>query len=791
MISPISSELTVFFTVFFFTTSYVVGGGIGVLLRLLTGFHYTGSFWQHFVYNIALFIASVPILGFLLTSVNLFNPVGIYLLILFFGFLYLISILKGKGKKNLDNKIAKKLLNNRIAKKLLINRIAKKLLKKIPATNLPRPALITTVLFILILTVGLIIRLSPLIGEFVYPADDPHKYAFITQLLIQNKGYTFGLGYLDNYSIPVRTYPYVIGFPALNAIFALSTQVKVPLSTALVSQIGSALSILGVYFLGSNLFGEKTGLISGGVMAVVTVWPMSMFAWGGNLAYFIYFLLPISLVFLDKMFTRSDKRYAAPFGLMLAGTALIEPVGLWYLAPILIILLIYYSIKKKSLRPLVLVLLSLIIFFLLIIPSLSLFIHKEFLPGIQAKSIYSVTQSEGAYFQRGHRVIVRGQPTLSLNREFLDMMFAYWNPTKIHLTGSYYLSIYFFWLPILFISFYIYGKYKNHLHGIALLGAWILGMFVLSENTSMGLYLIHLPFYWVDPGRICYFMMVPLTILFSDAVYLIISNAAFSCSRFFRKFNIKKVISVAAVAVLIPSFIIGSSYAISNYNNMHTMKIRGMAVTTEDVMAFQWIKSYIPQGSVFLVNLADAGLWLREFADRPVLPDRQLLNDNEMMSIYELEELQYSGLVSSTALALLKRYNILYVYIGQESADLWSGRTRPSPQLLQKFHRTVYHHENVYIIKVDTRDISDYIVSEYHIDRRDIKKLELHHDFDRLTLKGPIRIELTLFHRDEIIESDIVKIDSGEIWSFYEYMDNRLSLKNKDTYIEIILLPEW
>jgi hypothetical protein len=340
-----------------------------------------------------------------------------------------------------------------------------------------------------------------------------------------------------------------------------------------------------------------------------------------------------------------------------------------------------------------------------------MFVKNQLLPGAQKLGIQTALTGFSKTLlsnlpDEWEKIIIKGKPFVSLNIEWLNYMF-FVSPSSAE---------YLFWLPILLIPYYVFlRRNKDHLKGIVFLGSYFLVLFITTENSPSGLYFIQLPLLgYITPARISLFMTVLITIMNAEAIYLVFSTLKhyiyYQKKIIKLKFNTKDLPHVIIVIIIILSFMYGGLlYIERNYASLFSQKEIAIAVTEEDVAAFDWIKSHVPPNSVFLINIADAGWWLREFANRPVFPDFQLINHPEVIRDYqELEHLLYIDPLSFRFLQLMQKYNISYIYIGEKAAPLWVGRSKPNPEpfLNSPFFKLVYNRGNVKIIEINWHTIA-------------------------------------------------------------------------------------
>lgn len=711
---PISEGLIAGFLISFFLISYLCGRAIKILLSRFLEWRSDQGLFEEINSCIALFTVFIPFLGLLLSLImRIFNTISCSL------FIFICAVI-----------------------------VAYDVVKRKPIITLPSKKTLEYVPLLAILSFGIALRFLPLIGLHTYPADDPRVYAYLTKLVVDNKGFTFNLGPLSEYNQPILTYPYMVGFPAISSFFVSILGFKAPIVVTLISQMYSSLLILSIYHLGKSLFSRRAGLIAAAIISLVNPSPLHFFLWGGNADYVAYFLAPYVVLQFYNYLKNPKKGTFVFTGLLISGSLLYHPYIIVYVFPAITFILLKELFKSRTHKPFSTLLKPILSSALCLFPIIFFFFRNEFAsnPDIFGQGSYEVNREmwKNVLFSRAY--------PFSWNLEYLQWL---WGDAMGIFLISLTCSIYFL----------IKRKDKER---ILLPILWFFSLFLLYENGPYGLYFISFPFWgFIPPNRIAlFFSSVPLTLIISYAIVQILKEASVHLKR--PIFTKSRIIGFALLSVISFSAVLQVK---SNYYSMFVYAREFCSpVSSKDVMAFEWIENYTNSTDIFWVNRADAGEWILVYTGRVVFPFRMLINKEEVVGDADsLDRLMYTNPYNVSTLAVLKKYNVSYVYFGERSAPLWENRSKPDVNLYLRHpdvYKIVYEDHNVFILRVDWRDVRKYVLSSNHIDEIDTKHIALYHNGDNVTLTGPVNIKLILQHNGDIAEEYSKTISAEECWAF-------------------------
>lgn len=551
-------------------------------------------------------------------------------------------------------------------------------------------------LLLAILAGGFLLRLAPLVGNYVYPSDDPRLYAYLTKLVIDHHGFPFHLGVQQAVSPPVLVYPYIQGFPALAAFMTFHSTWGVPQATAVLSQTYSALLPLSFYAFLARLFDRKTGLMGAVLGAFVFSLPMGFFTWGGNAEYVGYFLATnVALLAFETLREGGGRRLLLLTG-GLGATLLVHPYSFLYVAAALPYPVYRVARERNWKVPLARLGTALGLTALLLAPVGYLVWVQELAPTGDLQGMGTFQDNEDLFRSVLFSPHLSPATNLQLAADFAALTIL----VTITLVAGALVA----WLA---------GTSGRPSIGTLFLGFWTLAMFLLHENGPYGLFFVPYPFWgFVVPTRTFFFMVgVPMALLAAYAARRLIEEVWPWTPSALRKASpnggarpsIRTAVAVGVLSLVVVASAVQSA---ANARSLADSGQHNTPVAAADVAAFQWIDGSLPDDAVFWVNRADAGEWILVFTGRTVFPFRMLTNDAEALEDgRRLLELMGAAPGSPEALALLAKWGVTHLYYGaKEAAPAWLNRSQPPLEPILDYpdlYRLVYGRSGAHVFAVD------------------------------------------------------------------------------------------
>jgi len=512
----------------------------------------------------------------------------------------------------------------------------------------------------------------------------------------------------------------------------------------------------------------------------------------------------------------------------------------FYVFPMILLMILYYTIKYKSTKSVK----HGGAFFLLCLIFISYpayrFLVEQFLLNIEQFGLYrAVTSTVG--LRHGdipsiwRNVFIFGWPQIAFNDEWINHFF---------LSPSYPIEVnplikYVFWLPTMLLPcFLLNKKYRKHLLGVVILAGWLLTLFLLNENSPVGLYFLPI---WglshVTPYRFGNYIFVPLTVLLSTSISFSLHEFLHLISQ--RKSWLKNKISVShrkllvkvssklASALLILAVMTftlftciysGYSYFSMNHRNLYKWKKSNIPVTDADIAAFRWIDSNTPKDSVFFITEWDAGFWIYQFTGRQAVPLFLLMSGiKPNTQMRNLSNMVFHSPTRYELPVLLSEHKISYVYVGAKRIFI-GNLLPPNLEAIQNspFFSPVYEKDCVHIYevilplnmtrlekglyKVRTElgefvcasSLEDVIVSSNDLHDLEDDSFALWHNGDNVTLRGPSMfnfvVERRVDHWRTVEINKTITVAYGDTWTYeLKEWDTQAGFPgNWDAYFRVI-----
>jgi len=547
-----------------------------------------------------------------------------------------------------------------------------------------------TVSLAIVLFAVLLIRLSPAIGLYVYPADDAKMHTFLVSLIVDNNGYPWSFGkYVSNTGQSPFGINYPLGFHAIGAFFHLLTSIPVEACVLLITQIYSGLLALSMFFFANKLFkSELAGLFSVVFFGLVSQQPLFFFGWGGNAELVGNYLLLTFLGLYIGVVAENMYQVDLPKCVLLfTGMLYVHEFSVFYGLCFILPYVTYSSLSRRSSKPVLHTILIILAAFVL-----------DFL--LVARAITMGSNTPG--------VEVLSDPLYATLREwrYLGPQYVLYNdwPDRVW-------SILETWFGLQLVIFSFIGTvfvlvegYKGKDRLVALIG-WLAFLLVVHENGPYGFFFIRIPLWHIlFPNRFFLAMSMPLSCL---AGYCLSKFNAIvqGISSSLRELASKKRIFYQWLWI-IPISIILVNQTCVNFTTMLEYQDR-VAVTDQDYRTFMWIKENTPENATFFVTDADSGQWIPAIAKRRVLPPivnpftEEFVTEEYFLDMKVLSGSLMASPNDANTINLLRKYDVNYVFIGAKSIF---GRPRLNATLfLNSTQYSLIHHEEgtqVYIFEI-------------------------------------------------------------------------------------------
>ena len=665
---PMTPLSLAFNTLAFLAVAFLYGQAIRVILRRV--FHRskegtTLDLAELLNWNLFYFTIAIPLLGLVLTfGFHTFTPLAFYLIT---GAAFAIVVADPVTRAS-----ARKLFR--------LTDLKGKIAESGSGTYLP-------ILLWMAVLGSFLIRFFPLVGNYVYPADDTRIYAYLTTLVVDNRGYPFHLGVLESQTGPLMVYNYMQGFPALAAFQTFFTSWGVPQATAVVSQTYSALLPLAFYSILRRLFDLKTAVAGAVLGALVIPVPMGFFGWGGNGEYIGYFLAANLAFLVFRLFRDGGRRNFVLVSVGFAACILYHPYSFLYVLAAVPYPLYRALVRLHTLRPLGTLAGSIGSSALILSPVGYLVVLQELVdgPDVWGLSSYSINQENWS-------------PIIFWNLLSAEGVAAFLTYLGWILVGI---------VALVGLLFLILSRWKPKTSGKSALfiAAWGIVLFVIHVNGPNGLLFVPYPFWgFVHPLRVLFFLMaVPVALLIVWAIRQV-------AGEFWRPTlpdmtqiptYRKRAIVVGFLVVVVAA---SSLQLTSNVQILSTAGQEYTPLVAADIEAFQWIDQNLQPDAVIWVSNADGGEWILIHTGREVFPFRMLLTESETSADWnELDQMMSKDPTHSRTIQLLEKHGITHVYLGAKETPLWLNRTLPPISAFltsQELYRVVYEKSGVYLLEL-------------------------------------------------------------------------------------------
>jgi hypothetical protein len=499
---------------------------------------------------------------------------------------------------------------------------------------------------------------------------DSYHHTTLVQLMIDNSGlFNSWLPYA-----PYQSFTSHFGFHSNAAVFHWATSQDIPISVLIIGQFFNTMAAISLYPLAVELSNQRkwAGILTVALAGLGSIMPAFYINWGRYAQLSGQVLFPIVIFLLLRPAPkRKGLIYVIVMSTLFAGTSVS-----YYRMPLFLLAFFpsflfrwFRKIKSKEVEFSDLlkkwggfIILSIILLLPLVI---------RLRQGRLTSTIIPDNQAYGFAFQ--------------------DLF----NDIKIwqHIN-----EFYPVWLLILgAIGWFVSGIRKNWETVLLPLGLVILQLYYLGQLST-------LPFaYFTDPFSILLFFYIPLTLLSSQIITLI-------------KFDLNRKLGWA-VAVICLLFTIGFAWERRTITDSHTHAL----VTDPDLRAYEWIKTNIPDDSLFLIEGAqgrtivgsDGGWWLPILAERQnTIPPQYAFNEVPISSNYNnwvneiYQTLLKINIGSKEGFNYLCDWGISHIYIGQKQGSVGDSGTQPLFTIEQLRNETyfelLYQEDMVRIYKINS-----------------------------------------------------------------------------------------
>lgn len=507
-----------------------------------------------------------------------------------------------------------------------------------------RTAIFDYVLLFAMFLILLWIQLIPL-SQFVFGSiHDTSLHSLMVEVILKNR------------YVPVTFQPYLaagIIYPqASHVVFAYATYVlnyEAPKAVFYVTPLFNSLSVLGAYFFGKKLWSNRSFYLGlSFVFTFVSSWPLYI-TWGGNpfVVGFPLFLLCLGLFLsVSRSNAKIDAKELVAVGILFGYSAAIIISYLQTLMVLGLLWVVYEFVRRsKYLRSSVSKMF--LIFFVSILPW-SPFLIRFFT----------------FYHYPGHNI---GVPS-----DFLG-----YETQQFSLTQA---------IEWAFTNFNPHPYLRAELLGLLVVLGVLLWKFKNDENTKkvllftasifMAAGLLTFASYSLPASDFGVISWGHQSIILVLPLYILISIFYLKLVQLFKRFNPKwfsKVFLNRSYGILLISTV---SLAVINIPFMYyrvsvdpetlASAYEVFAITTqEDYELMLWIRDYLPDEAVVLINPYEAGLFIPSMSHRKVIYPYGALQFT--YGYQRLVELLTQSILNTTTYELMLYYNVTHVFVGSHS----------------------------------------------------------------------------------------------------------------------------
>jgi hypothetical protein len=529
---------------------------------------------------------------------------------------------------------------------------------------------------------SLFIQTSPFNHLLFGSVRDTSIHSLFAQVLIENKQVpetewpysSAGIVYPQGHSAIVAFSIFILNYSPPQAVFYLTA-------------LFNALTILGAYFLGKTLSGKGyMGLSLAFVFAFVASWPKYI-TWGSNalvIGFPFYFVCSSFLIYLAKGKFKIKEIFA--IGILFGYLSVLHLELYQTLIAPLFVLWLYVLLKKEKNRWSGLQ-------NLIAVSGLSLLVLSPFL--YRALAFYSYPL---------HNIglpadvqIPSVQPSLSLVLSGSTWLFE-------NLAGNFLLRIVSLFLFLASMLIIVKIRRKNGLiqnSELCMIGtATLLGHILIFGLAAI---CVSIPLFYPQP------LLLYIPFYFFVAAFNLVLYHFFS-SRFSKKIlakaneskpNAKKLL-VSAVSFML---LVGI-YSPFLYQSI-VLDVGGLygsyavfgVTTQQDLQLILWIKDNLSKSTTILVNTFQSGTLIPSIANRKVV----FLSDacSYSVSYQKLVAMLENNSLNVTAMDLMTRFNITYVYVGSGVSpwDNWKYHWNPKLFLGNPNFKLVKNFGNAYLFQ--------------------------------------------------------------------------------------------
>ncbi len=570
-----------------------------------------------------------------------------------------------------------------------------------------------------LLGLSLLIRLAPYAPLYVYSGDDVRMYTLLTQSIVTQ-------GHLprnwDPFAYPawnVAVDNHVI-FTGSESVFAL-LNFWMPVNTP---QLVSAATILfnaaipfTAYLFVRSLFRDRSravAVIASFVLASATYYPVFYEQWGGideTVGWFVILAVLANLttsISLPQRDAQRDVRGAILVGGLMAISPIVSIYALGFMGAYIAETLL----RRENLRGVVRHVATELGLALLLASPL---VVSATVNAVSLSAIPAGSTGWGSFITAP--IFQYGDAAGSVFR--LITLSTY----SLYATPAIVLGLAGIVLALLD------RKANRHVHTIAFLGLFLL---FLNENGPYGLFLIRYPM-WnaVFPDRPEEFMFVLMSIgagLLVDRiihVWRMLSVAHRKSNPYRRRAAHTRWVGLR---VAVAAALLLSGIAVTNVYDANAYGVGwGASVTSADLAGFTWIQQHVHPNATILVNRADSGSWIPEFAQIRVFPYFELINNVSVFSEYVNMIAELARGHFQTYVSLAREYNIQYAYFGGKAQY---GETRVIPSSVLTTPPPTWNYVTMY--NITTPQLGN-------------ASVRLAHDGDRVMFAGPIVLTVALY----------------------------------------------
>lgn len=506
--------------------------------------------------------------------------------------------------------------------------------------------------FIFLFVFIMAVQLAPLAGLWVTPGDDAKLYSLISLRVVESQEIPRNWGaFADPSWYTEYTHLLLPGFSSEVAFLHMLFRVDVPSEVSVLASLLRSLTASTLYVLVWTMTRRRMpSLLAMATYGLMIVEPtFGWFAWGGMAELAAISVLPIAAsgTYLLSLRGGTSWRLILWTALLISGMSLLHPFTFFY----------YWAFLGAL--------------------SLVLFLRRHFLRGISvwlpmvlglalgSGPILNSLSQELSVSPLYSTVNPAWTPTLNLSMSVNQAVVSIAS-RFVTVYGLAATTILLIGLAGLFAS---RGSFLSQRKIAGVLSLWYLLMFVLHENNPNGLFVIPFPlWYRIDSNR----AFGVTSLIVAGSIGLIaeswirksISQRPSANILHFRSLpllmreNRKKFAIAGLFLFLVTAQVVANARVTFGSQS-------ASPVTTDDITAFDWIRTQTPQNATFFVNLADAGSWVPVYAERRIVMPFGVVTNVSLLANYTQVVSAFETNSSSTqSLQFLTSFGVTYIYSG-------------------------------------------------------------------------------------------------------------------------------